>query len=105
VNDGRIDAVFAALADPTRRRVMEHISERGGASASELAAIMPVSRQAIAKHLTALGEAGLVIAERSGRRVHYRLTPRPMGEAVGWMADIGAQWDARLGALQRLIER
>ena len=104
MNDGPVDAVFAALADPTRRRVMEHLSERGGASASELAAIMPVSRQAIAKHLTALDEAGLVVPERAGRRVRYRLTPHPMGEAVGWMADIGAQWDERLGALRRLIE-
>lgn len=104
MSDARVEAVFAALADPTRRQVMQHISQEGEASASELAAHLPVSRQAIAKHLTALSEAGLVTAARAGRQVRYRLTPEPMGVAMGWMADVGAQWDDRLEALQHLID-
>ena len=98
-----IDEVFAALSDPTRRRVIERLSATGGASATELAEGLPVSRQAIVKHLLALDEAGLVTTERAGRQKRYRLTPEPMGDAVGWMTEVGAQWDERLTALARLI--
>ena len=98
-----IDHVFSALSDPTRRQVIERLVARGGASATELAEELPVSRQAIAKHLVALNEAGLVTSEQSGRQKRYRLTPQPMGEVVGWMAEVGAQWDARLGALRREV--
>lgn len=100
----RVDAVFSALADPTRRHLMQRLSG-GGASASELATQLPISRQAIVKHLAALSEAGLVTAERDGRHVRYRLTPGPMSEAMDWMVDVGAQWDARLSALAGFIER
>ena len=98
-----INHVFSALSDPTRRQVIERLVARGGASATELAEELPVSRQAIAKHLVALNEAGLVTSEQSGRQKRYRLTPQPMGEVVGWMAEVGAQWDARLGALRREV--
>jgi ArsR family transcriptional regulator, cadmium/lead-responsive transcriptional repressor len=98
-----INHVFSALSDPTRRQVIERLVARGGASATELAEELPVSRQAIAKHLLALNEAGLVTSEQSGRQKRYRLTPQPMGEVVGWMAEVGAQWDARLGALRREV--
>jgi DNA-binding transcriptional ArsR family regulator len=98
-----INHVFSALSDPTRRQVIERLVARGGASATELAEELPVSRQAIAKHLLALDEAGLVTSEQSGRQKRYRLTPQPMGEVVGWMAEVGAQWDARLGVLRREV--
>lgn len=98
-----INHVFSALSDPTRRQVIERLVARGGASATELAEELPVSRQAIAKHLLALNEAGLVTSEQSGRQKRYRLTPQPMGEVVGWMAEVGAEWDARLGALRREV--
>lgn len=98
-----INHVFSALSDPTRRQVIERLVARGGASATELAEELPVSRQAIAKHLLALNEAGLVTSEQSGRQKRYRLTPQPMGEVVGWMAEVGAQWDVRLGALRREV--
>jgi ArsR family transcriptional regulator, cadmium/lead-responsive transcriptional repressor len=97
------DAVFAALADPTRRQVMRHISEQGEASASELAARLPISRQAVAKHLNALGDAGLVASDVRGRERRYRLTPEPMSAALSWMVDVGAAWDERLEALKRLV--
>jgi DNA-binding transcriptional ArsR family regulator len=96
----RIDAVFSALGDPTRRRVVRLLS-RGPSTATELANDLPISRQAIAKHLSALDEAGLVSAERSGREVRYRLTPGPMADAASWLGDVGARWDRRLDALRR----
>jgi DNA-binding transcriptional ArsR family regulator len=90
--------VFTALADPTRRFVLETLATRGDATATELAAELPVTRQAVAKHLAALGEAGLVDARRAGRETRYRLTPEPLGDAVGWLERI---WDERLDALRR----
>ena len=95
-------AVFAALADPTRRQVVQALAG-GEATATELAAQFPVTRQAVVKHLGALGEAGLVDAERAGREVRYRLNPAPMAGAMAWMAAIGAEWDSRLAALDRHV--
>jgi DNA-binding transcriptional ArsR family regulator len=101
----RADAVFSALADATRRDVVGRLAERGALTATEIAAELPVSRQAVAKHLAALADAGLVAATREGREVRYRFTPGPMAEAVGWMAEIGSEWDARLDALKRHLAR
>jgi DNA-binding transcriptional ArsR family regulator len=95
------DAVFDALSDPTRRQVLSLIGERGEATASALARDLPVSRQAVQKHLASLAAAGLVASTREGREVRYHLTPAPMSEAVSWMADVGGQWDSRLAALAR----
>lgn len=96
-----VDLVFAALADPTRRDVLQLIGDRGEASATQLAAELPVSRQAITKHLGGLAAAGLVAERRNGREVLYRLTPAPMSEAMSWMAEVGGEWDRRLGRLRR----
>jgi DNA-binding transcriptional ArsR family regulator len=101
--DAVAGAVFAALADPTRRQVVRALSEHGGASASALAHDMPVTRQAVAKHLTALRDAGLVVAEPAGRETRYRLTPAPFAEAMRWMAATGARWDVRLARLERRL--
>jgi DNA-binding transcriptional ArsR family regulator len=102
----RVDAVFHALADPSRRFVLESLADRGSATATELAAELPVTRQAVAKHLDTLRGARLVEAERSGRELRYRLTPEPLDDALAWMERVGAQWDARLAALRRhLSER
>ncbi len=95
------DQVFAALADRTRRDVLELIGSSGEASATQLARQLPVSRQAINKHLASLAAAGLVADRRAGREVLYRLTPAPMSEAMGWMTSVGAEWDDRLAALKR----
>jgi len=97
--------VFAALSDPTRRQVLSMIGERGEASASQLARSLPVSRQAVQKHLASLAAAGLVADRRDGREVLYRLTPAPMSDAMSWMASVGAQWDERLAALNRHLSR
>jgi DNA-binding transcriptional ArsR family regulator len=93
-------AVFGALADPTRRQLLSAISEHP-ATATELAGSLPISRQAVVKHLGALTDAGLLERERAGREVRYRVTPAPLSDAVSWIADVGAQWDERLAALAR----
>jgi DNA-binding transcriptional ArsR family regulator len=100
----RVDAVFAALADPTRRRLLGRLAEQQSATATELAASETVSRQAIVKHLRSLDDAGLVTPSRTGREVRYALTPEPLEEAVGWMATVGAQWDRRLARLRGRLE-
>jgi ArsR family transcriptional regulator, cadmium/lead-responsive transcriptional repressor len=97
-----IDDVFAALADPTRREVLRSLSQRPELTASRLAGELPITRQAVAKHLAALQRAGLVEPHREGRETRYRLTPAPLADAMGWMADVGAAWDRRLA---RLAER
>jgi DNA-binding transcriptional ArsR family regulator len=94
-------AVFDALADPMRRRLLQTISG-SPSTATELADGLPISRQAVSKHLTALSQAGLLERERSGRDVRYRVTPAPLSEAVSWMADVGGQWDERLARLAQL---
>jgi DNA-binding transcriptional ArsR family regulator len=98
--DGHVDAIFAALADPTRRDVIGRLA-REPASASRLALELPVSRQAVAKHLAALDRAGLVAARREGRELRYALNPEPMADAMAWMASVGARWDERLARLAR----
>jgi DNA-binding transcriptional ArsR family regulator len=100
----RTDAVFGALSDPTRRALLETIASRPDATATELAAELPITRQAVLKHLGALADAGLVDRERSGREVHYRVTPAPLSDAVSWMADVGGQWDERLARLRSAVD-
>jgi len=92
--------VFDALADPNRRYVVEALAERETATATELAAELPVTRQAVAKHLAALNEAGLVESRREGRETRYELTPGPLAAAMDWMAGVGAEWDSRLARLR-----
>ena len=101
----RVDEVFSALSDPTRRAVIRSLSEEGPSTVSELAARLPVTRQAVTKHLEALEEAGLVASADRGRGARFRLTPRPMTEAMRWMADVGSEWDERLEALRTHLAR
>jgi DNA-binding transcriptional ArsR family regulator len=103
--EARVDAVFAALADPTRRHLVETLAARPGASATALAAGLPISRQAVSKHLKLLGEAGLVNSRRSGREALFELDARPLADAAAWIGTVGAEWDSRLGRLRGLLER
>ena len=96
--------VFAALGDPTRRHIVESLAQ-GEATATELAAGLPVTRQAVAKHLTALRTAGLVESRRSGRETLYRLDPAPLDGAAAWIARVGDEWDARLERLREHLRR
>ena len=97
--------MFDALADPNRRYVLKALAERERATATELAAELPVTRQAVAKHLAALDQAGLVESRREGRETRYELTPAPLGAAMEWMASVGAEWDSRLAALRRHLRK
>jgi DNA-binding transcriptional ArsR family regulator len=97
------DAVFAALADPTRRRVLRLVAERGPTSATLLEHELPVTRQAIVKHLVMLSRAGLVAGHRSGQEVRYALVPEPLEEVSTWIAEIGSRWDERLARLRQLV--
>ena len=97
--------IFAALADPTRRRMVDALLEEGTTSVPALTAALPISRQAVAKHLATLGEAGLV--ERvpgGGREVRYRLAEGALDPAARWMRDAERAWDRRLGTLKRSLE-
>ena len=97
-----VDDVFAALSDPTRREVLRSVAQRPELTASRLATELPITRQAVAKHLAALQKAGLVEPRREGRETKYTLTPAPLMDAMDWMAQVGAEWDTRLA---RLVER
>ena len=91
--------VFSALADESRRHVLGYLAQNGTATATEMTGELPMTRQAVSKHLNALSGAGLVQARREGRETRYTLTPAPLAEAIEWMTAVGAQWDARLARL------
>jgi DNA-binding transcriptional ArsR family regulator len=103
MTDDQAGRVFSALADPTRRRLLSAISATP-ATATELAGDLPISRQAVTKHLSALADAGLLERERVGRDIRYRVTPEPFTEAVSWMAAVGGQWDRRLASLRQTVD-
>ena len=93
--------VFAALADPSRRAILAALAAGGAATATDLADRLPITRQAIAKHLVRLAEAGLVVAEPGERRrVRYRLDSAPMKVAQQFLAAMARDWDGPLAALQ-----
>jgi DNA-binding transcriptional ArsR family regulator len=95
------EEVFTALADPTRRAILAALAASGPATATDLAAYLPITRQAIAKHLALLADAGLVGAEPGERRrVRYRLQSAPMQVAQQFLAALARDWDRQLGALQ-----
>jgi DNA-binding transcriptional ArsR family regulator len=98
------DEVFAALADPTRWRVLTLLAERGEGTATTLAGELPVSRPAVIKHLAVLDRAGLVAARRAGREVRYTVRPERRDATARGLADLAAAWDARLAAIKRLAE-
>lgn len=97
-------AVFAALADPTRRRVVRELSKDGPLTATELAKRIPVTRQAIAKHFAALEDAGLAAGVHSGRETRYELRTDAFADAEAWMRTIGSTWDRRLAAFKDYVE-
>ncbi len=99
----RLSDVLDALGDPTRRHIVESLS-RQEASATQLAAELPVTRQAVAKHLTALRDAGIVDSRRQGRETLYRVNTEPLDAAAAWIVRVGGQWDARLERLRGLVE-
>ncbi len=97
-----VGAVFDALADPTRRHLIEALSS-GPGTATGLAAPLPISRQAVAKHLELLARAGLVERRRHGRETVFELRPEPLTEASAWMDAVGAEWSGRLQRLRNTL--
>lgn len=95
--------IFTALSDATRRAVFERLTATGPASATTLATDLPVSRQAVAKHLTALAEAGLVKRTRVGREVRYSAVLEPLTQLHQWVEEVGSRWDDRLDRLRRSL--
>ena len=99
-NEAIAEQIFIALADPSRRGILAALAESGPATATDLADRLPISRQAIAKHLVLLAEAGLVTSEPGERRrVRYRLRPAPIRVAQQFLAALASDWDDRLDAL------
>src|SRR6187401_3239878 len=95
------EEVFTALADPSRRAILAALAAGGPATATDLATRLPITRQAIAKHLTLLAEPGLVAAEPGERRrVRYRLRSAPMQVAQQFLAALARDWDSQLESLQ-----
>lgn len=104
--EAKAGAVFEALGDPTRRNVLREVAEHGPITATELAERLPVTRQAIAKHLGVLLHADLVSEERAGRERRFRARTAALTDASRWLAVTGTAWDQRLGRLsERLQER
>jgi len=95
------EQVFVALADPTRRTILAALATDGPSTTTELAARLPITRQAVAKHLAVMADAGLVTAEPGERRrVRYRLRSAPVQVAQQYLAALAHAWDDRLDALQ-----
>jgi DNA-binding transcriptional ArsR family regulator len=97
-------ALVEAVADSSRRRVLDLILTHGDMTPTELAAELPFTRQAVAKHLAVLDRAGLVESRRSGREVRYSVRPDHLDVAARAMAKVAARWDARLDAIKRAAE-
>jgi DNA-binding transcriptional ArsR family regulator len=99
-----VDELLSAVADPTRRRVIDVLLDRGEATATSVASELPVTRQAVAKHLAVLNRAGLVERRRRGREVRHAVRPQRLDAATRSMAQVAAAWDGRLQAIKRIAE-
>lgn len=98
-DDSGVGAIFAALADPTRRAVLRAVADGQDVTATDLGTAVGVSRQAVAKHLDVLAAAGLVADARVGRERRWHVTPSPLADAAAWLDRTGAAWDTRLARL------
>jgi DNA-binding transcriptional ArsR family regulator len=98
------DDLWSAVGDPTRRRMLDLLLDQGGGTATSLSDRLPVTRQAVAKHLVVLGRVGLVHATAAGREKQFRVDEDQLARAVAQLADVGATWDARLRRIKRIAE-
>jgi len=96
--------ILIALADPTRREILDLLAFRGQATATTLATTVTVSRQAVVKHLTILKNARLVSSLRVGREVRYKVCPQQLSSTAEWMANLAADWDRKLEWIKRIAE-
>ena len=98
------DDLWAAIADPSRRRVLDLLVQRGEATASSLADEVPFTRQAVSKHLVVLEEAGLIERRKQGREVLFRVDADRLDQATRAMSEVAREWDRRLDSIKRLAE-
>ena len=98
------DELWSAVADPSRRRVLDLVVSNGEVSASWLAGRVPFTRQAVSKHLAVLEQAGLISRRKQGREVLYQVDADLLDQATAAMADLAARWDRRLATIKRLAE-
>src|SRR4026209_1074380 len=98
------DKIFQALADPSRRAILESLT-RGEAAVKDLTARFAISQPPVSQHLATLKEAGLVNARREGRCLYYRVQPRGMKPLIDWMSHYRAFWTEHVGRLERLLEK
>ncbi len=98
------DDLWSAIGDPTRRRLLDLLLVQGGGTATTLGRELPVSRQAVAKHLGVLDRVGLVRATPAGREKRYRVDDVQLARAVAQLSSVGSAWDARLQRIKRIAE-
>jgi ArsR family transcriptional regulator, cadmium/lead-responsive transcriptional repressor len=98
------DELWSAVGDPTRRRMLDLLLAEGGGTATSLSARLPVTRQAVARHLLVLGRAGLVHGVTAGRERQYRVDSAQLERAVAQLAEVGATWDRRLRRIKMIAE-
>ena len=100
----RDQALWAALTEPSRLRVLDALLDHGDATPTILARELPITRQAVTKHLVVLGRIGLVDVRRQGREMRYAVDPKRLAEAARQLNAVAAQWDQRLAAIKRIAE-
>ncbi|MFY1670673.1 ArsR/SmtB family transcription factor [Plantactinospora sp. WMMB334] len=98
------DDLWSAVGDPIRRRMLDLLLHEGGGTATSLSERLPVTRQAVAKHLVVLDRVGLVRASTVGRERRFRVDQAQLARAVAQLAEVGAAWDARLRRIRRIAE-
>jgi DNA-binding transcriptional ArsR family regulator len=98
------DDLWSAIGDPTRRRMLDLLLSAGSATATGLSEHLPVTRQAVAKHLIVLDRVGLVRATTAGREKQFRVDPAQLARAVAQLADVGTAWDSRMRRIERIAE-
>ena len=98
------DDLWSAVGDPTRRRMVDLLLRDGSGTATSLSEHLPVTRQAVAKHLVVLDRVGLVHATTAGREKHFRVDEAQLARAVAQLTDVGAAWDSRLRRIKRIAE-
>ena len=98
------DDLWSAIGDPTRRTMIDLLLAAGQGTATSLSARLPVTRQAVSKHLAVLDRVGLVQAAQAGRERHYRVDEAQLARAVAQLSAVGSAWDARLRRIKRIAE-
>jgi DNA-binding transcriptional ArsR family regulator len=98
------DDLWSAIGDPTRRRLLDLLLAEGAGTATSLSRGLPVTRQAVSKHLAVLDRTGLVHATPAGRERRYEVDEAQLARAAGQLADVGSAWDARLRRIKRIAE-